>query len=46
MNRLAVLGFVLIVFAIGFFKASGYHAASGFLVQSASWERPPTKLPF
>jgi len=30
MNRLVVLGIILIAFCAGFFKTSGYHAAAGF----------------
>ncbi len=36
MNRLAVLGFILITFGIGFFKASQYPASAGFQVSSKS----------
>lgn len=33
MNRLLVLAVILFAFGAGFFKASGYHAASGFQAQ-------------
>ena len=42
MNRL-LLGFILIAFGIGAFKASQYHAAAGFQARPTWWERPPSQ---